>query len=346
MRTIRDAAAASSCSPSASTAPASSTIPAISISSCSSIPANGGVVGPGRGHDLLQPPGAQSRQAAGGADGGRLRPSRRLPPASGPRLDAGRGVARRRLHLLRDGWPELGAGRADQGAARRRRPRPRRALPQGSRAVHLAQVFRLRLDRRRSRHEAADPRGARARRDRRRRSRHQARTRRHPRDRVLRADAAARLRRPAPRPARATHPRHARRAPPRGLDHAGGARRADRRLPLPSLDRAPPADGRGRADAAASVRPRGAGALRQVLRLCQPQSLRESSVRSRAQGPGALRAAVRGGRRPRLRGRQPCLHRHGRRPGNARDAAPARVPQPGRERRRPCAAGISAAGPR
>ena len=42
--------------------------------------------------------------------------------------------------------------------------------------------------------------------------RHQARPRRHPRDRVLRADAAARLRRAAPAAARPAHARHAGRA--------------------------------------------------------------------------------------------------------------------------------------
>ena len=108
---------------------------------------------------------------------------------------------------------------------------PGRAAP-----LHLAQVFRLRLHRRRARHEAADPRGARARRDRGRRPRHQARTRRHPRDRVLRADAAARLRRAPPGLARPAHPRHAGGAPRRGLDHR--ARRATS-SPRPTASCAP-----------------------------------------------------------------------------------------------------------
>ncbi len=46
--------------------------------------------------------------------------------------------------------------------ADRRRSRARRGVSDRARAVHLAQIFRLRGDRRHSRDEAADPRGARA----------------------------------------------------------------------------------------------------------------------------------------------------------------------------------------
>ena len=66
------------------------------------------------------------------------------------------------------------------------------AFLQGGRAVHLAQISRLRRGRRRPRDEAPDGRLQGPRRDRDRGPQHQARPRRHPRDRVLRADAAAR----------------------------------------------------------------------------------------------------------------------------------------------------------
>src|SRR5215213_10775534 len=122
-----------------------------------------------------------------------------------------------------------------------------------------------------------------------------SRARRHPRDRVLRPDPAARLRRPAAAPARPAHPRHARRAARGGLDHGEGARRARRGLPLPALGRAPAADGRGRADAAPSVRSRRAQALREVLRLPNPQGLRDRPLPAREPCADALCALVRGG---------------------------------------------------
>ena len=65
-----------------------------------------------------------------------------------------------------------------------------------ARALHLAQVPRLRGHRRHPRHEAADPRLRGLWHHRRRRPQHQGRPRRHPRDRVLRADPAADRRRP------------------------------------------------------------------------------------------------------------------------------------------------------
>ena len=68
--------------------------------------------------------------------------------------------------------------------------------------LHLAQVPGFRGHRRHPRHEAPDPRFPRLRPDRGGRARHQGRTRRHPRDRVLRADPAAHRRRPPAGPAR------------------------------------------------------------------------------------------------------------------------------------------------
>ena len=152
-------------------------------------------------------PGAGAPHA--GADQRRLRAEGRPAPQARSRLDAGRALDAERLRLLRDRRPELGARRADQGAPGGGRPCARRALPRRSRAVHLAQVFRLCGDRRHPRDEAPDPRCARPRAGRRARPRRQARTRRHPRDRVLRPDAAAHLRRTASADARVAHARHA-----------------------------------------------------------------------------------------------------------------------------------------
>ena len=129
-------------------------------------------------------------------------------------------------------------------------------------AVHLAQISRLRRGRRHPRHEAADPRLSRPRRDRGRGPQHQARPRRHPRDRVLRADPAAHRRRPASRAARPRDAGDARRAGRGRLDRRAGARRSRRRLSLPARGRAPPADGRRRADPHAAGRSRRARTLR------------------------------------------------------------------------------------
>ena len=89
------------------------------------------------------------------------------------------------------------------------------ALLQRACAVHLAQISRLRRRRRRAGDEAADPRLSRPRRDRGRGPQHQARPRRHPRDRVLRADAATHRRRPPSGAARPRHAGDARRRSPR-----------------------------------------------------------------------------------------------------------------------------------
>ena len=64
--------------------------------------------------------------------------------------------------LLRKHRAELGARRDDQGARLRRRHGAGEAFLQRARALHLAQVSRLRRDRRRARDEAADPRLSRA----------------------------------------------------------------------------------------------------------------------------------------------------------------------------------------
>ncbi len=130
------------------------------------------------------------------------------------RLDAARGAGRGGAHLLRGAGPELGARGDDQGPAGRRRPRRRCRVSQGAGALCLAQIHGLCGDRRRPFDQAPDPCAQGAWRDRGPRTQRQARARRHPRDRVLRADAAADRRRPLPRPAR-----------PRNGADAGGARR-------------------------------------------------------------------------------------------------------------------------
>ena len=170
---------------------------------------------------VLRAPDARAGQAAAGAHRRRLRLSHR--PAAAPRsgLDPDRDLDRRGARLLRERRPELGARGDDQGAPLRRRHRGRREASRRTLALHLAQISRLRRGRRHPRHEAADPRLSRPRRDRGRGPQHQARPRRHSRDRVLRADPAAHRRRPPSRAARA-----------RDAGHAGGARRR-------RLDRAP-----------------------------------------------------------------------------------------------------------
>ena len=167
---------------------------------------------------------ARAGEAAAGAHRRRLRVSHRSAAASRSGLDPDRHLHRRGARLLREPRAELGARRADQGAALRRRHRGRRGAAQGALAVHLAQVSRLCRGRRHPRHEAADPRLSRPRRDRGRGPQHQARPRRHPRDRVLRADPAAHRRRAPSGAARARDPGDARRAGRRRLDRR--ARRA------------------------------------------------------------------------------------------------------------------------
>ena len=64
---------------------------------------------------------------------------------------------RRGPDLLRELRPELGARGPDQGARRRRRCRGGRGVPAPAVALRLAQISRLRGDRRHPRDEAADP---------------------------------------------------------------------------------------------------------------------------------------------------------------------------------------------
>ena len=348
IRTGRARAPASWSWRSASTGRASSTIRATSTSSCSSTPHTAGRCRRAPRRRRSTP--ASRRQLARllqerTADGYVHRVDYRLRPDPGSTPTAVSLAVG--LHLLRDRRPELGARGADQGAARRRRHRARRALPQGSDALHLAQVFRLRVDRRRACHEAADPCGARARRDRGRRPRHQARARRHPRDRVLRADAAARLRRAPAGPARAPHPRHAGRAAP---TRAGSPprRATSSARPTASCARSSTAC-RWSPTSRRSACPPARRSSRRFARFCGYPTLKafeQALTRQAAHRAAPLRAAVRGGARAGLRCRQPRLHRHERRSGDARDPAPPRLPAPRARRPRPCAAGISAAGPR
>ena len=178
---------------------------------------------------------ARAGEASAGAHRRRLCVPHRPAAASRSGLDPDRDLDRGRARLLREPRPELGARRADQGAALRRRHRGRRGAARGAVAVHLAKVSGLRGGRRHPRDEAADPCLSRPRRDRGRGAQHQARPRRHPRDRILRADPAAHRRRPA---SGAAH--HARRCATlddagRGrLDRRRGARRSRRRLSVPA----------------------------------------------------------------------------------------------------------------
>ena len=119
----------------------------------------------------------------------RLRPD----PASTPvaiSIDVG-------AALLRAGRADLGTRRHDQGAALRRRCQSRRGAGRRYRAVCLAQASGFRRACRRARHEAADADVSRPERNRGRRPQRQDRARRHPRDRVFRADPAIDRRRPA-----------------------------------------------------------------------------------------------------------------------------------------------------
>ena len=205
---------------------------------------------------LVRPPHAQSGQADAGAHRRRLRVPHRSAPASRSRLDADRDLARLGAELLREHRAELGARRDDQGAPLRGRSRGRRGVPQGGRAVRLAQISRLRRGRRRARDEAPDGRLQGPRRDRDRGPQHQARARRHPRDRVLRADAAADRRRAASRAARAADAGDAGRPRQGRLDRPRRRARSRRGLSLPARGRAPPADGGRRADPHAAGRAR------------------------------------------------------------------------------------------
>ncbi len=140
-------------------------------------------------------PGAGAHAAA--AHRRRLCVPGRSAAAAGSRLDPGGDLDRLGVALLRAGRANLGARRHDQGAALRRRPQGRRGDARGNRALRLAQASGFRGACRRARHEAADADLSRAKRDRGRGPQRQGRARRHPRDRVFRADPATDRRRPA-----------------------------------------------------------------------------------------------------------------------------------------------------
>ena len=155
------------------------------------------------------------------------------------------------------------------GDRRRRRGLSRRAV-----AVHLAQISRLRRGRRRPCDEAADPRRARPWRDRGRGPQYQARPRRHPRDRILRADAAAHRRRTAAAIAR---PRDSADACTSCTRQGSISRRRGDELRAAYLYSAPArassADDRRRADPASAGRGQRSRTLRQFLRLCDARRL-------------------------------------------------------------------------
>ena len=158
------------------------------------------------------------------ADGYVFRVDLRLRPD--PASTADRDLDRRRRSIITKAADRTGsAPRMIKARACAGDHRGRRALLHDLVALRLAQISRLRRGRRRARDEAADPCLSRPRRDRGRRPQHQARPRRHPRDRVLRADPATDRRRPPSGIARPRHVDNARRARRRRLDRRGGPRR-------------------------------------------------------------------------------------------------------------------------
>ncbi len=100
-------------------------------------------------------------------------------------------------------------------------------------------------------------------------------------------------------------------------------------LCLPAPRGAPAADDRRRADAATAVRAGGARAVRQVLRLCAAQDFRQRADPPSDARRAALCAPVRGGADAQRRHGQSRLHRRRRRPGDAGDPAPPRLPPSG-----------------
>ena len=150
--------------------------------------------------------------------GRRLHLPHRPPAAPRPRLDAARHVGAGGRALLRERRPELGARRHDQGAPGGRQPRRRRGLPGRPHALYLAQASRLRGDPRHPFDQAPDRRPSRRQRRQGAGPQRQAGPRRHPRDRVLRPDPAADLRRTQSRAAPARRPaRPCARSPPRAM---------------------------------------------------------------------------------------------------------------------------------
>ena len=211
----------------------------------------------GRGRGVLRPPDARPGEAAAGAHRRRLRVPRRPAAAARSGLDPDRGLDRGGARLLRERRPELGARGDDQGARLRRRHRGRRGVPRASSSPFVWRKyldFAAVADIHAMKRQIHAYRGHE--RDRGRGPQHQARPRRHPRDRVLRADPAADRRRPPSRAARPRDAGDARRAGRRRLDRRRRARRARRGLSVPAHGRAPPADGGRRADPHAAGRSR------------------------------------------------------------------------------------------
>ena len=281
-----------------------------------------------RGHqDLLA-----HRPAAGRADGGSDRqrlcfPHRSAPsPRSG--IDAGGALDRCGDGLLREPRPELGACRLDQGAAVRRRQGGGGGVRRRTRPLHLAPPPRLRDHRRHPGDEAADQRQQECRRCARRGAQRQARSRRYPRDRVLRPDAAADCGWPRQEPAR-----------PADRDGSGGAgpHRLDRRkdcggphadLLVPAGGREPPADAARRADPHHARDRRGRGGDRPADGLPGHGSVRDRVPGGAGAGAGLLRRAVHRGRDARRgRRRRSGVHRQRRRSGDARDAEQNGIPR-------------------
>ena len=211
--------------------------------------------------------------------------------------------------------------------AMRRRHRGRRSLSQGAVAVHLAQIHGFRRGRRHPRDEAADPRLQGTWRNRGRGLQHQARPRRHPRDRIFRADAAI-----------------DRRAA--GIRNCAGAGRWQRSA------RSPRADGsaarRGTiwkrpicfcarsstglqmvADEQTHILPASAAGIErfaQFLRFCRPDGIRGRPRRAAAEGSRPLFGPVRA--IGRFAATQSDFPERLRRPRDARSPRGARLPKP------------------
>ncbi len=203
------------------------------------------------------------------------------------------------------------------------------AILTAARALHLAEISRLRGGRRHRGDEAADPRLPRPRGHRGRGPQHQARPRRHPRDRVLRADPAADRRRPASRTARPRDAGDARRARRGRLDRRRRPRRPRRRLSFPAHDRAPPADGGRRPDPYAAVGSRGHRALRALCaasRIATPsrETLVEHLRKVQRQYLAAVRGHVGAGRSACAVVSQGCRRPRDARTGSARWASASR----------------------
>ena len=196
------------------------------------------------------------------------------------------------------------------------------AILRAARALHLAQVSRLRGGRRRRRRMKRQIHAYRGHeRDRGRGPQHQARPRRHPRDRVLRADPAADRRRPASRTARPRDAADAGGARRRRLDRRRGARRSRRGLSVPAHRRAPPADGGRRADPHAAVRPRGLERFARFAGFKDRDAFAQDAARASAQGAAPIHRSCSRTRSARAERLRAVLSRGRRRP---RDARPAR----------------------